>query len=88
MHCDTYLPSSSFLSPVSNTKMFWFCSEFSLEKSEFRHGIISELKFKMTRVIWSNILLFIMCLFFEEVRRDQEQTFIWGERELGVRVRK
>ena len=25
------------LSPVSNTEMFWFCSEFSLEKSEFRH---------------------------------------------------
>ena len=36
-----------------------------------------------SRVIWSNILLFIMCLFFEEVRLDQEQTFIWGETEWG-----
>lgn len=32
-----YLPSPSSLPPFSNTKMFWFCSEFSLEKSEFRH---------------------------------------------------
>lgn len=31
-----------------------------------------------SRVIWLNILLFIMCLFFKEVRRDQEQTSIWG----------
>ena len=38
-----------------------------------------------SRVIWSNILLFIMCLFFEEVRRDHEKTFIWGEKERGVR---
>lgn len=29
-----------------------------------------------SRVIWSNILLFIICLFFKEGRRDQKQTLI------------
>lgn len=36
-----------------------------------------------SRVIWLNILLFIICLFFKEVRRDQEQTFILGGRGSG-----
>lgn len=40
-----------------------------------------------SRVIWSNILLFITDLLFKGVRRVQEKTFIlgWGMEEVAVR---